>query len=124
MTAVYICPIEHSPNANDPVTGELIITANLSAADDSVSAVAAGIEIHDGIERRIVLPRTANVSTKIAARPAKDRRGRWRRPSLLDRLIEIGRKGKTAGRKAESGPGNTGYELVAHWPDPPILTLI
>ena len=34
MTAVYICPIEHSPNANDPIIGKLIITANLSDASN------------------------------------------------------------------------------------------
>src|SRR5215469_3007696 len=80
------------------------------------SAFAATRDICVGIA-----PTVADVAANVPTRPAIDRRGRWWR-RCLDGHISC--KRQTAAGKAESRPGKTGYELVAHWPDPPILSLI
>src|SRR5262249_57777772 len=66
----------------------------------------------------------AKAGTEIAATvppgPSRDRRRRRRR-SLYR---HISRKCQAARSQAESDTRKTRYELVAHWPDPPILGLI
>src|SRR5262249_39975938 len=68
------------------------------------------------IDRCVLLaPTPTRVHPGIEPGPAINGR-RYRRRYL--------RKSQPTGRKAESGPGKTGYELVAHWPEPPIQGLI
>ena len=64
----------------------------------------------------LAVPAIPDVSADVPPSPAIDRcRCRSRRRCLDG---HISRKCHTAGRKAESGPGKTRYELVAHWPAP------
>jgi hypothetical protein len=67
-----------------------------------------------------IAPAVAKIEAGIPTRPTVDRCGCKRRNNGR----HVSRESEPARSKAKSAPGKTGYELAAHWPDPPILSLI